>query len=68
MTEPGNPSVREAEYKEQAGNGDGRITGNGKEGGGSPSYAKDLVKNYIGGKWVEGSTGKTFESLSLIHI
>lgn len=25
-------------------------------------YAPELVKNYIGGKWIEGSTGKTFES------
>src|SRR5689334_24875075 len=28
----------------------------------APTYAHDLVRNYIGGKWVEGSTGKTFES------
>src|SRR6478672_6723009 len=28
----------------------------------APTYARDLVKNYIGGKWIEGSTGKTFES------
>ena len=28
----------------------------------APTFAHDLVKNYIGGKWVEGSTGKTFES------
>lgn len=28
----------------------------------APTFAGDLVKNYIGGKWVEGSTGKTFES------
>jgi aldehyde dehydrogenase (NAD+) len=26
------------------------------------TYAPDLVKNLIGGKWVEGSAGKTFES------
>src|SRR5689334_5976315 len=28
----------------------------------APTYARGLVRNYIGGKWVEGSTGKTFES------
>src|SRR6266581_234381 len=28
----------------------------------APTYARDLVRNYIGGKWVEGSSGKTFES------
>src|SRR3954464_13002342 len=28
----------------------------------APNYSRELVKNYIGGKWVEGSTGKTFES------
>jgi acyl-CoA reductase-like NAD-dependent aldehyde dehydrogenase len=28
----------------------------------APTYAPDLVRNYIGGKWVEGSAGKTFES------
>ncbi|HST06369.1 MAG TPA: aldehyde dehydrogenase family protein [Chloroflexia bacterium] len=28
----------------------------------APTYAHDLVRNYIGGKRVEGSTGKTFES------
>ncbi|HKP53335.1 MAG TPA: aldehyde dehydrogenase family protein [Chloroflexia bacterium] len=56
MTGPGDTSVREAEYKEMSSGGSG---GNGKE---TPSYAKDLVKNYIAGKWVEGSTGKTFES------
>ena len=52
MTGPGDTSVREAEYKEMSGGG----------GGETPTYAKDLVKNYIGGKWVEGSAGKTFES------
>src|SRR5438874_8051313 len=26
------------------------------------TYARDLVRNYLGGKWVEGSSGKTFES------
>jgi acyl-CoA reductase-like NAD-dependent aldehyde dehydrogenase len=51
--EPGDTQVRQAEYREQSGNG------NGNE---QPSYARDLVKNYIGGKWVEGSAGKTFES------
>src|SRR5438477_358897 len=29
---------------------------------GKATYAPELVKNYIGGKWVEGSAGKTFES------
>jgi alpha-ketoglutaric semialdehyde dehydrogenase len=28
----------------------------------APTYAHDIVRNYIGGKWVNGSTGKTFES------
>jgi acyl-CoA reductase-like NAD-dependent aldehyde dehydrogenase len=28
----------------------------------APTFAQGLVKNYIGGKWVDGSTGKTFES------
>src|SRR6266566_2891091 len=28
----------------------------------APTFAPDLVKNYIGGKGVEGSTGRTFES------
>src|SRR5215207_8645542 len=56
MTSPGDPSVREAEYKEMS---NGGSAGNGKE---TPSYAKDLVKNYIAGKWVEGSAGKSFES------
>ncbi|HYO48928.1 MAG TPA: aldehyde dehydrogenase family protein [Chloroflexia bacterium] len=51
--EPGDAQVRQAEYREQSGNG------NGNE---QPSYARDLVKNYIGGEWVEGSTGETFES------
>src|SRR5215212_570933 len=54
VKEPGDASVREAEYIEEAGTGS-----NGKE---KPAYAKGLVKNYIGGKWIEGSTGKTFES------
>jgi acyl-CoA reductase-like NAD-dependent aldehyde dehydrogenase len=51
--EPGDAQVRQAEYREQS------SSGNGSE---QPSYARDLVKNYIGGKWVEGSAGKTFES------
>jgi hypothetical protein len=50
---PGDTSVRQAEYAEEAGSGNGKET---------PSYARELVKNYIGGKWVEGSAGKTFES------
>jgi alpha-ketoglutaric semialdehyde dehydrogenase len=50
---PGDASVREAEYSEKM------RGGNGKEQG---TYARELVKNYIGGKWVEGSAGKTFES------
>jgi alpha-ketoglutaric semialdehyde dehydrogenase len=50
---PGDPSVREAEYAEIA------HKGNGNE---QPTYARDLVKNLIGGKWAEGSAGKTFES------
>jgi aldehyde dehydrogenase (NAD+) len=54
MTGPGDASVREAEYREIAGDG-------GKE---NPTYAKELVKNFIGGKWVDGSAGKTFESRS----
>src|SRR5947207_14615912 len=29
---------------------------------GKATYAPELVKNFIGGKWVEGSAGKTFES------
>src|SRR4051794_15430863 len=29
---------------------------------GPATYSQGLVKNYIGGKWVEGSTGQTFES------
>ena len=52
--EPGDPQVRQAEYAEKT-----QGQGNGKERG---TYAPDLVKNYIGGKWVEGSSGKTFES------
>ncbi|HYP39786.1 MAG TPA: aldehyde dehydrogenase family protein [Chloroflexia bacterium] len=51
--EPGDAQVRQAEYREQSGNGKGSE---------QPSYARDLVKNYIGGKWVEGSAGETFES------
>ena len=31
-------------------------------GGDKATYAPGLVKNIIGGKWVEGSAGKTFES------
>lgn len=50
---PGDASVREAEYREEMGRGNGRE---------KATFAPDLVKNYIGGKWVEGSTGKTFES------
>jgi alpha-ketoglutaric semialdehyde dehydrogenase len=53
MTSPGDPAVRQAEYREIAGGGDG-----------NPTYAKELVKNFINGQWVEGSTGKTFESRS----
>src|SRR5437867_9375491 len=53
---PGDASVREAEYAQNMGGGDG---GNGKD---TPTYTRELVKNYIGGKWVEGSTGQTFES------
>ncbi|MEO6457518.1 MAG: aldehyde dehydrogenase family protein [Chloroflexia bacterium] len=53
VKEPGDPSVRKAEYAE------GARKGNSKE---TPTFAKELVKNYIGGKWVEGSSGKTFES------
>jgi acyl-CoA reductase-like NAD-dependent aldehyde dehydrogenase len=51
-TGPGDASVREAEYAEKQ-------SGNGKE---QPTYRRELVKNYIGGQWVEGSTGQTFES------
>lgn len=51
--EPGDASVRQAEYAEMKGNGKSNE---------SPAYASDLVKNYIGGKWIEGSTGNTFES------
>src|SRR3954447_1024129 len=50
--EPGDAAVRQAEYAEES-NTDGAKGG---------TYARDLVKNYIGGKWVEGSAGKTFES------
>ncbi len=50
---PGDASVRQAEYAEEAHGGNGKET---------PTYAKELVKNYIGGKWVGGSAGKTFES------
>jgi len=53
MTTPGDPEVHRAEYAEKT------HTGNGNE---QPTYARELVKNYIGGKWVEGSAGKTFES------
>src|SRR5688500_19020901 len=53
VTGPGDSSVRQAEYAEEA------HKGHGKE---APTFAKDLVKNYISGKWVEGSTGKSFES------
>lgn len=48
---PGDPRVQQAEYAEEASQGNGKAT-----------YAQGLVKNYIGGKWVEGSSGKTFES------
>ena len=50
--EPGDAAVRQAEYAEEP-NKDGATGG---------TYARELVKNYIGGKWVEGSAGKTFES------
>lgn len=30
----------------------------------APTYARDLVKNYIGGQWAEGSAGRQFESRS----
>lgn len=50
---PGDAATRQAEYADKM------REGNGKE---QPTYAKELVKNYIGGKWVEGSAGKTFES------
>jgi len=52
---PGDAGVREKEYerKFEAGNGDGHE---------QPTYARDTVMNLIGGQWVEGSTGKTFES------
>ncbi len=49
---PGGAPVQESENREKMG-------GNGKE---QPTFAKELVKNLIGGKWVEGSSGKTFES------
>jgi aldehyde dehydrogenase (NAD+) len=48
---PGNPAVQQAEYAEEQ-----------RRSNDSPVYAKELVKNFIGGKWVEGSAGKTFES------
>ncbi|MDQ6694951.1 MAG: aldehyde dehydrogenase family protein [Chloroflexota bacterium] len=50
---PGDPAVHKAEYAEEKGNS------NGNE---QPTYAKELVKNFIGGKWVEGSSGQTFGS------
>jgi acyl-CoA reductase-like NAD-dependent aldehyde dehydrogenase len=48
---PGNPGVQQAEYAEAQ-----------RSGSETPTFAKDLVKNFIGGTWVEGSSGKTFES------
>ncbi len=48
---PGSPSVQKAEYAEEAHRGNEQ-----------PTFAKELVKNYIGGKWVEGGAGKTFDS------
>lgn len=51
--EPGDASVRQAEYSEKMGDGKGNE---------QPTYARELVKNYIGGQWIEGATGKTFES------
>ncbi|MDQ5867213.1 MAG: aldehyde dehydrogenase family protein [Chloroflexota bacterium] len=48
---PGDPEVRRAEYAEKSHDGNEK-----------PSFARDLVKNYIGGKWVEGSAGRTFDS------
>ncbi|HYP20675.1 MAG TPA: aldehyde dehydrogenase family protein [Chloroflexia bacterium] len=50
-TTPGDPEVHRAEYAEKAHGGNEQ-----------PSFARDLVKNYIGGKWVEGSAGRTFDS------
>jgi aldehyde dehydrogenase (NAD+) len=52
-TTPGDAAIRQAEYAERAHAGDGRE---------QATYATELVKNYIDGKWVEGSTGQTFES------
>ncbi|MBF6613737.1 MAG: aldehyde dehydrogenase family protein [Chloroflexi bacterium] len=52
VAEPGDPRFKQAEYAEQRHDG----------GNEQSTYARDLVKNYIGGKWVEGSTGKSFES------
>ncbi len=48
---PGDPEVRRAEYAEKSHDGNEK-----------PSFARDLVKNYIGGKWVEGTAGRTFDS------
>lgn len=50
-TTPGDPEVHRAEYAEKSHGGNEQ-----------PSFARDLVKNYIGGKWVEGSAGRTFDS------